>query len=68
MAQIARLQALDVDRNKVVHTMEITEARASDAVKWAGRFGYEVVDFYVTFHEPDTHHIVVSIRKKKKKK
>jgi hypothetical protein len=68
MAQVARLQAVDADTDKVKYTMEVTEARASEAVKWAGKFGYDVVDFYVTFYEPDTHNIVVYLRKKKKKK
>lgn len=68
MGQVALLQAVDMATDKVKYTMNITEARASEAVKWAGKFGYEVVDFHVTFHEPDVHHIVVYIRKKKKKK
>jgi hypothetical protein len=67
VAQVARLQAVDADTGKSKYTMEITEARASEAVVWAGKFGYEVVDFHVTFHEPDTHNIIVYVRKKKKK-
>lgn len=68
MGQVALLQAVDMDTNKVKYTMDITEARASEAVKWAGKFNYEVVDFHVTFHEPDVHHIQVYIRKKRRHK
>lgn len=68
MAQVAVLQAVDADTGKVKYTMELTEARASEAAKWAKKFGYEVVDFYVTFYEPDTHNITVYLRKIKKKK
>lgn len=62
MAQVAILQAVEADTGKVRHTMEVTEARASEAVKWAKKFKYDVVDFYVTFFEPDTHTITVYIR------
>lgn len=65
MAQRAVAQAVDADSGKVLYTMEVTEGKGSEVVKQAGRFGYAVVDFYVTFHEPDIHTITFFLRKKK---
>jgi len=61
-------QAIDVDTNRVLYTMELRDGRGSEAIKAAGRWGYEVVDFYVTFHEADVHTLTFYIRKKRKQK
>ena len=64
MAMVATATAVDADSGKVLYTRQVTQGQGTEAAKWARIYGYEVVDFVVTFHEHDAHTIVFYLRKK----
>ena len=65
MAATALGQAVDVDTGRVLYTMQITEGYGSQVAKKAAFFGYEVIDFFVRFTEPDRHTLIFYLRKKR---
>jgi hypothetical protein len=70
MGTYAKGKAVDIDTGRTLYRYPkpILQGKASDANKWATKFGYDVIDIEFSFFEPDMHQVVFYLRKRAKKK